>query len=368
MAKGLDKQFRFGDSSINEMLLMIGLTAPESHSCAEQLQNRVIQPNIDGIMDEFYAALVHNDEFLRTVKAHSGRSRLKMTQRNYLLTLGYEFDKPHYFEDRLKVGAVHRMVGVSLVLYQSFYCYLQTILINNIPDELRSDPEAFSQLVQFIIRITSLDLALAIDSYHLDTVARLESSIREQHGTEQRLRRSLRTDSLTGLFSRRYALGLLRNLITNQAAPAGNVCVVMADVDRFKQINDSHGHLVGDNVLRGIAKRMSHCCRSKDIVGRFGGEEFIMVLDDTAIEEALCLANRIRTNVKKSPIQYDGREYSVTLSLGVASLNEDDTPESLTARADNALYFAKRDGRDKVRSELDFTDYREAMAARVSEN
>jgi len=127
----------------------------------------------------------------------------------------------------------------------------------------------------------------------------------------------------------------------------------MADLDHFKRINDSHGHLVGDRILRDVATRMSTGARNSDVVGRYGGEEFLIIFDAAPLDVARELAERIRLRVMADPFVEQATELAVTVSLGVAQARDDDDVDSLTARADRAMYTAKRAGRNRVRTELD---------------
>lgn len=353
MNQSLCARFDFGEANIAERLHCIGLTGPTDHELAERLQSRVIQPNVDEIVDEFFASLRRHAAFQEFVSESSQDERLRATHRQYVLSLGRHFDTPQYFEERLKVGSAHQRIGVSLGLYQSFFCLLQTILIRKIPPDIQADPEKFDDLLQFILRITSLDLSLAIETYHSDKVSSLEESIASIRGEGEAMRRSLRTDSLTQLCSRAFIISILRNSLANALASGRALSVVMADLDHFKRINDNHGHLIGDYILEDVARRMESGARTSDVLGRYGGEEFILIFDNATLELASSLAERIRARVAADPIQKGSITLQVTLSLGVAEARSGDNVESLLARADSALYAAKDAGRNRVRTELE---------------
>lgn len=356
MVQSLCARFNFGESNIAERLRCIGLITPTDHELAEKLQSRVIRPNVDGIVDGFFGSLRQHEIFKNLVSEPSQDERLRATHRQYLLSLGREFDTPHYFEGRLQVGSAHQQAGVSLDLYQSFYCLLQTLLIRNIPADVHAEPEEFDELLQFILRITSLDMSLATETYHSDSVSSLERSIVSIRGEGEAMRRSLRTDSLTQLYSRAFVIRMLEDNLTNALASGRALCVVMADLDHFKRINDSHGHLIGDRILEDVARRMESGARTTDVLGRYGGEEFILIFDDATLEAASALADRIRAKVAADPVRKGSVSLQVTLSLGVAEARSGDSVESLLARADAALYAAKDAGRNCVRTELEFEE------------
>lgn len=125
--------------------------------------------------------------------------------------------------------------------------------------------------------------------------------------------------------------------------------LIMLDVDHFKNINDAHGHLFGDYVLKTIASRIRDCLRRHDLVGRVGGEEFLVISPESGMDEAVIVAERIRKLVQSKTIGDARVEVSITLSAGVTEMtNKDINPDSLLSRADTALYMAKDQGRNRV--------------------
>jgi len=159
------------------------------------------------------------------------------------------------------------------------------------------------------------------------------------------------TDQLTGLHNRRYMTSQLDALVRRAAAGGDPVAVLVIDIDHFKKINDSFGHPVGDEVLREFAVRLASNVRAIDLPCRFGGEEFVVVMPDTSLDDARRIAERIRLHVAGSPFRVmNGAELlTVTISIGVAAtIGAGDSPELLLKRADEAVYEAKSSGRNKV--------------------
>jgi two-component system cell cycle response regulator len=363
MINELCQQFGFDDSAIAERLNLLGLGGPAVPMMAAELQSHVIQPNVDSIIEEFYEALAQTEAFQSLALGEGQVNHLKMTQRTYLLSLGQEFDTLEYFESRLRVGAAHERVGVSLSLYQSFYCQLQNMLLTLIPEEIRQKPDAFAELAHFIIKITSLDMSLAIETYHSTEVHDLEDSITVCREESELLRRSLRFDTVTRVHSRAFVVQALEEKLVLAAKSGDPLCAVMADLDHFKQINDAHGHQVGDHVLHDVATRMVTGARSSDIVGRYGGEEFLIIFENASLDVARDLSERIRIRVLADPFVEDSTALHVTVSLGVAEARDGDDAETLIRRADMALYEAKTAGRNRVRTELDITESSKATTA-----
>jgi diguanylate cyclase (GGDEF)-like protein len=152
-----------------------------------------------------------------------------------------------------------------------------------------------------------------------------------------------RTDALTGLRNRRHLEEQLQRLTT----ATGQLSLLLLDVDRFKLVNDHRGHAAGDQVLRVVAARLRDATRPGDLPGRWGGEEFLVVLPDTGAAEAAALGELVRARIAADPVPLDGTPLRVTVSVGVAS-GAADGWEGLVRRADTGLYTAKEAGRDRV--------------------
>ena len=165
----------------------------------------------------------------------------------------------------------------------------------------------------------------------------------------EQLRIQATHDSLTGLFNRMAILEALDREVTRANRENRPVAVMMADLDHFKFINDTHGHQAGDAVLQETARRMLASVRTYDFVGRYGGEEFLVVVPGSDLPAAAELAERLRQSVSAQPVCVAGAMISTTLSLGLAvSTGKFDRPEQLLQQADQALYAAKRAGRNRV--------------------
>lgn len=158
------------------------------------------------------------------------------------------------------------------------------------------------------------------------------------------------TDALTGLLNHGASLTRLEEEHARQGRTGFPLAVLMADIDHFKNFNDTHGHEAGDCVLAAVAQQFRSACRPYDVVGRYGGEEFVVLLPATAAPEALLVAERVRTGVEGAAVPYDGLELRVTVSIGAASLGASSICEaqSLLRAADHALYRAKAAGRNRV--------------------
>lgn len=157
-------------------------------------------------------------------------------------------------------------------------------------------------------------------------------------------------DVLTGLWNRRAILKLLDDELERSAREDHPVAVIMGDLDSFKSINDAYGHAAGDEVLRQAAVRMGGVLRAYDQLGRYGGEEFLVVLPGCSAVDAMPLAERIRAAVADEPVEWEGLDLSFTVSLGIATTEKlvRLDAEVLIRQADAALYHAKQSGRNRV--------------------
>ncbi|MGB1027836.1 MAG: GGDEF domain-containing response regulator, partial [Rhodospirillaceae bacterium] len=179
--------------------------------------------------------------------------------------------------------------------------------------------------------------------------ATLEKEIDSRRQLEEELRRLASFDSLTGLLVRRRFLELANRDLSRTNRTGNQSCLLMLDVDHFKSINDRFGHAAGDDVLRWFADRCREAFRSIDLIGRFGGEEFIVLLPDTALPEARIAAERLRVMVESTPVPDMPSDFVVTVSIGIALVSIGvDTLEQTIIVADEALYSAKKQGRNRI--------------------
>jgi two-component system chemotaxis response regulator CheY len=239
-----------------------------------------------------------------------------------------------------------------------------------IVERLRGRPDGHTY---YIIILTSLDtpadVSFALDGgaddlvskpYHADAMRsranvgkrivslyeKLSEKMRlleEAHATISHL---AATDELTGLYNRRFFNEHFAKTFSAARRYTFPLSIIMADVDKFKAVNDTYGHAVGDKVLKVFAEILRTLGRTEDICARWGGEEFIILLGHTSCAGATILAERVRSTLESDCQRLTS--IAVTVSLGVVELNEDEDAEALLKRADSALYRAKDEGRNRV--------------------
>ncbi len=186
---------------------------------------------------------------------------------------------------------------------------------------------------------------LLLISQYKDLFIITVNDITQMVNYEKKLEELSQKDHLTGVFNRRAIEDILTSEIERAHRYGRPLSVVFMDLDNFKQVNDKYGHDVGDLVLKNIAEVVQKELRNTDVFGRWGGEEFLIVMPETGVKGAVKLAERIRRAVENSSF---GQPERITASFGVAQLEDEDTLEALVKRADEALYRAKREGKNRV--------------------
>ena len=225
-----------------------------------------------------------------------------------------------------------RLLNVRLIPELNWYLFVEG-----------TDDEAMSAVRSTLYYNLALGIAITLivllaTSY---TINRYQSQLEEM----------ATTDKLTGLANRQAFDVLLAQSISESHRTGSPLCALMIDIDLFKNVNDNFGHLVGDKVLRTIARAITGTLRASDILCRWGGEEFLVVVKNTDLDQAQVLGEKIRHVLQSSGVLYKATRITVTASIGISAYHGDDTPDRLISRADDALYAAKAQGRNRVQLE-----------------
>lgn len=221
-------------------------------------------------------------------------------------------------------------------------------------DELKASSRAHSSL-QIILGGIPITGPGGVVLGTLMTIRNVSAESELQKKYDERKRESI-TDGLTRLYNKTYTESTLLRTMKIALREIQAMSVVMVDIDFFKKVNDTYGHQAGDYVLATVAQLLKGEVRETDIVGRYGGEEFIVILANSDVEGAKIFSERFRSRVEQTPLVFEGKRIPVTVSLGTATFQEKWRPgfnpenmmKEVIHKADNALYFAKAAGRNRT--------------------
>lgn len=213
--------------------------------------------------------------------------------------------------------------------------------------ELRSSNQGLESQAAYLLSLAEASERAAAEAQQARR--QLEAEIQERRELEARLRRMASTDGLTGAHNRTQIMALGDREIERARRLGSGLAVLLLDIDHFKQVNDRHSHFAGDAALRHLVAVATGLVRRIDLLGRFGGEEFVIILPAVTPEAARQAAERIRLGLAASPVLFGGQPIPLTASIGLAMLQPGDRGiEAVLARADAAVYAAKAAGRNRV--------------------
>ena len=217
----------------------------------------------------------------------------------------------------------------------------------------------FSNLIGHFFKIVAFYLIykaiteMGLEKPHQLLFRNLKQSETALRNALEEVERLAITDSLTGLYNHRHLFELAGREFQRARRYQLPLSVMMVDIDEFKRVNDTYGHAMGDQILQGVAE----CCRKElrevDVIGRYGGDEFVAILPETVLSAACQVGERLRKSIAEKTLNTKAGRITVTVSLGIAVLDDQHlSPESLLDRADQALYVAKQNGRNRVWSQF----------------
>ncbi len=278
------------------------------------------------LADAFYAHLLAFEKTRRILDRPGTLERLKQKQAEHFTSMLLGPWDMDYAMRRLEVGYIHYLVGLEPQWYVGAFChYLLTI--QEIVTPLCSEAICVDTAHDALSKVVLLDMTLGLEAYHYAKYVQL-----------QELEHLALTDGLTGLRNRR---SLDRALMQGEMGPGA---VLFVDIDHFKTVNDTYGHDVGDAVLRALAHRLRQSLRSTDMVFRYGGEEYLVVVAGVGEAEAREVGEKLRHEVARAPLA----GVRCTVSIGAAVLGAEEDFWAAVRRADRAMYAAKAAGRNCV--------------------
>lgn len=241
---------------------------------------------------------------------------------------------------------IRRFIKVGVWFFFT-YCVTMAMLWRNKPDALVM-PLEFVQTMAFILVLVSSSI---IGGFIHGLRGKLRQRNLELQEAMAKIEEMANLDSLTGIWNRRRLFHILSQEANRFSRAHAPFSVCLMDIDHFKQVNDAHGHQAGDEILRLIAREISGNLRCIDCFGRYGGEEFLMVLPQTTLEGATVKAERVRQQVESLRFPDISENFRVTISIGVAEYRVEEDIDDTLARADKCLYAAKDLGRNRILTE-----------------
>ncbi|OYQ21953.1 GGDEF domain-containing protein [Pseudomonas mandelii] len=267
--------------------------------------------------------------------AHIGQ---KLGELDNMKSLVSQLPKPHSGSYEYSVQGQGHFLNVRFIPELNWYLFVD-----------KREDSALSEIRQSLY--LNLLICLLVT---LIVLALLNRVIKRYQG---KIQAQATLDSLTELPNRRgFDLLAAQAMLEAEREPKP-LTALLLDLDHFKVLNDTYGHLAGDQVLIGFARDLQSCLRHSDIVCRWGGEEFIVLLKDTDGETGLMIAEKIRQHVEQQRYAYDGKELQLTVSIGLTTLQVDETLHTLLSRADHAMYRAKQAGRNRTCVEMPHSRY-----------
>ena len=314
----------------------------------------IIEDNIDVIVDEFYEKQTEIDEISLLIGDADTLRRLRSAQRKYVMDLFSGNYDSEYVNNRLRIGMVHKRIGVEPKLYLSAVRTLKDVVTKTLKRIITKN-EILEQTLNALDKLLYFDTTLVFDTYIDCLVGEIENaknrtevyakSLEEKVAERtQQLEEQAQRDPLTNLYNQRAMQDLLRRDLAVSKRRQVKLSLVYFDVDKFKDINDTLGHIKGDEVLKSIGQAVLNNIRDTDVPCRYGGDEFCIILPECGTDEAEVICEKI---IKEFVDRYP--EYSLSIGIADTGLDEYIDGDELIKRADKNMYLAKKESGFQIR-------------------
>lgn len=342
--KTLYEQQNMSEHEIDFRLSLVGLSRVDLKKLYRYLP--FMKGEADVIVEEFYEQQLQIDEVALLIEDAETLSRLKKLQVHYIITLFEATCDEVYVSERLRVGLVHKRIGVEPKLFISAIKCLKDLLFLRL-EAFEKDEQLRYEVFHILDKIISFDMTLIFDTYIYSLLEELKIAHKKSEKYTQSLEEEVKQrtqelhelamrDPLSGLYNQRAFYELFRKLFAQHKRNHNQFSLAYLDVDKFKQINDTKGHIYGDTVLRGLSDIISEVIREEDIACRYGGDEFCIIFLECSDTNAHKRMERINEAFQT---RFSGEE----ISYGVASSDEEEfiDIDSMIQCADKKMYAHK---------------------------
>lgn len=313
--------------------------------------HELLDPHIPAITEAFYHHLKGFPDLKAFLADDSKIRQLTATMQAYLLGLGQGIGSASYIDERLRIGIVHERIGLGPTWYLGAHAMLSDAMMKCLGEDRAGDTAKPARVAATLSKLLFFDASLGIHAYHQTSVKALEKTLEKAERAERELKRLSRLDGLTGTLNRSALMASIQTEQERFRRYGHEFTVLFLDFDHFKSINDTHGHVFGDQVLIESVALIRDSVRSIDVIGRYGGEELVVMLVECGQDMGLTIAERIRASIAGYRFRKRKTEdyLSATVSIGLyAPKRRNVKPETILRHADRALYAAKDAGRNRV--------------------
>lgn len=346
------EQMKMSDVEIIHRMELLSLSKEELNLLFSH--KVLIEDNIDIIVDEFYEKQTEIDEISLLIGDADTLRRLRSAQRKYVMDLFSGNYDSEYVNNRLRIGMVHKRIGVEPKLYLSAVRTLKAVVMKTLK-KIITKTEVLEQTLGALDKLLYFDTTLVFDTYIDCLVGEIENaknrteiyakSLEEKVAERtQQLEEQAQMDPLTSLYNQRAMQEFLRRDLATSKRRQAKLSLVYFDVDKFKTINDTHGHIKGDEVLKNIGQAVLNNVRSTDVPCRYGGDEFCIILPECGLDEAKVICEKI---IKEFGDKYP--EYSISIGIAETGTDEYIDGEELIKSADDKMYLAKKESGFQIR-------------------
>lgn len=351
--KTLVEQMKISDLEINRRKDLLSLSSEDLKALTNN--KLFIDENIDEIVDAFYNQQTQIDEISLLIGDADTLRRLRAALRKYILDLFSGYYDSEYVNNRLRIGMVHKRIGVEPKLYLSAVRTLKNILIERLSNATE-DKKSLECTLNALDKLLYFDITLVFDTYIDSLVGEIENakertevyakSLEDKVAERTRQLEELsRIDPLTNIYNQRAMYDYLRRELATAQRTNSKLSMIYFDLDKFKEINDTEGHIKGDEVLKKTGQILQKSIREVDIPCRYGGDEFTVILPNCDIKNANKICEKIIKDFENIYPKY-------SLSMGIAETGQDTYVDSdqLIKMADKKMYLSKQNSGSYINS------------------